>query len=118
MKPVKVEFINEGLDEWEKLNAVVTEETASGIKNSEKQQLLKSIKQKIERIKSNPQCGFSISKKKIPKKFPVDNLWVISLTGYWRMLYTLRGSSIEICCFILELSDHPKYDKLFGYKKR
>ena len=34
------------------------------------------------------------------------------------MLYTLKGSEIEILCFILEIVDHKKYDKVFGYRKK
>ena len=118
MKPVKVSFIDDAANEWEKLNKVVAEEKAKGIENSENQQLLKSIKQKIELIKMNPQYGSSVPKKLIPKKFPIDNLWVVDLTGFWRMLYTLKGSQVEILCFILEIFDHRKYDKLFGYRKK
>lgn len=118
MKPVKVSFIDDAANEWEKLNKTVAEEKSNDIENSENQQLLKSIKQKIELIKMNPQYGSSVPKKLIPKKFPVDNLWVVDLIGYWRMLYTLKGSQIEILCFILEIFDHERYDKLFGYRKK
>ena len=48
----------------------------------------------------------------------VSNLFVIHLTGYWRMLYTLEGNQIEIVAFVLNLVDHPTYDKIFGYKKK
>jgi len=48
----------------------------------------------------------------------VDNMWVVDLTGYWRMIYTLRGNQIEVLCFVLEIIDHEKYDKIFGYKKK
>ena len=118
MKSVKVSFIDESAEEWERLNKLVAEEKSKGIENSENQQLLKSIKQKIELIKIKPQYGASVPKRLMPKKFPVDNLWVVDLTGYWRMIYTLKGSQIEILCFILEIFDHKKYDKLFGYKKK
>ena len=118
MRPVKVNFIDDAADEWERLNKAVAEEKSKGVRNSENQQLLKSIKQKIELIKINPQYGSSVPKNLIPKKFPVDNLWVIDLTGFWRMLYTLQGSQIEILCFVLEIFDHKRYDRLFGYKKK
>jgi len=118
MRPVKVSFIDDAADEWERLNKVVAEEKSKGMENSENQQLLKSIKQKIKLIKMNPQYGSSVPKRIIPKKFPVDNLWVVDLTGFWRMLYTLKGSQVEILCFILEIFDHKRYDKLFGYRKK
>lgn len=118
MKPVIVSFIGEGADEWERLNKTVAEERERGMENSENQQLLKSIKQKIELIKTNPQYGDPVPKKLIPKALPIDNLWVVDMTGYWRMLYTLKGSKVEILCFILNIVDHKKYDRMFGYRKR
>ncbi len=118
MKPVKISFIDEAANEWERLNKVVAEEKSAGAENSENQQILKSIKQKLELIKINPQYGDPVAKKLMPKDMPVDNLWVVDLTGYWRMLYTLKGSQVEILCFILKIFDHKKYDKLFGYRKK
>jgi len=118
MKPVKVQLIGNATEEFQKLNSIVGEEKNKGIENSEHQQLLRSITQKIELIKANPQYGDSIPKALIKKTgYDVDNMWVMKLTGYWRMLYTLRGSRVEVLCFILEIFDHEKYDKLFGYKK-
>jgi hypothetical protein len=118
MKRVEIKLIGSAAEEWERLNKVVAEERDKGVQNSENQQLFKSIKQKIELIKANPQYGESVPKRLVPKKFAVDNLWVVDLTGFWRMLYALKGSQIEIICFILEIFKHKKYDWLFGYKKK
>ncbi len=76
MKPVNVAFAGDAAEKWESLNRTVAEENEKGIQNSESQQILKSIKQKIEMIKINPQYGDSVSKKLIPAKLAVDNLWV------------------------------------------
>ncbi len=62
MKPVRVQFVGNATEEFESLNKTVGEEQARGIANSEHQQLLKSIKQKIELIKSNPQYGDAVPK--------------------------------------------------------
>ena len=119
MKPVRVQLIGNAAEEFEVLNKTVGEEQSNGIQNSERQQLFKSIKQKIDLIKVNPQYGAPVPKALIKKSgYPVDNLWVADLTGYWRMLYTLKGSQIEIICFVLEIMDHKNYDKIFGYKKK
>jgi len=119
MKPIIIKLVGNAAEEFEKINKIVGEERAKGITNSENQQLLKSIKQKIELIKINPQYGDSASKTLIKKSgYDVDNLWVVDLTGYWRMLYTLKGSRVEILCFILEIIDHKKYNKIFGYSKK
>jgi hypothetical protein len=118
MKQIRVSFLGNASYEWERLNKIVAEEKSKGIENSEKQQLLKSIKQKIELIMIDPQYGDAVPKKLIPKKLPVDNLWVVDIVRFWRMLYTLKGSDIEILCFILEICDHEKYNKIFGYRKK
>ena len=81
-------------------------------------QLLRSIKQKSELIKANPFYGDNIEKKKIPRNYNVKNLWRVELSRYWRMLYTIKGDQVEIICFVLEIVDHKRYNKLFGYKKR
>jgi Txe/YoeB family toxin of Txe-Axe toxin-antitoxin module len=81
-------------------------------------QLLRSINQKKEFIKSNPFYGDNIPKGQIPKSYNVQNLWRAELTNYWRMLYTIKGDQIEIICFILDILNHKEYDKKFGYEKK
>ncbi|MDO8623348.1 MAG: hypothetical protein Q7R52_03805 [archaeon] len=84
----------------------------------------KSILNSFERIKDilkrNPQYGDPISKELIPdslKKQEIKNIYRVELSNFWRMLYTLEGNQLEIFLFILTLTDHPTYDKLFGYQK-
>lgn len=115
-KPTRVILLGEAELEYKKLNELVGMQISEGKETSEEIQLLRSIKQKIEFIKSNPFYGDNIEKKKIPREFDVQNLWRVELTGFWRMLYTIKGDQIEIICFVLEILDHKKYDKLFGYK--
>lgn len=88
--------------------------------DKEAQILLHSIQLVIELLKQNPQFGDPIRKQLIPLKFKemgIQNLYRVELSNYWRMLYTLEGTQIEIFCFILSIMDHKEYDKLFGYKK-
>ena len=122
MRKVAVYLIDEAKKEFEGLNRIIGEQTARGIGNSEEMQLLASIKNKIEILKLNPVYGDQVPKRLWPKelvsKHRLTNLWRVELTNYWRMLYTLRGDKVELICFIIELIDHKKYDRLFGYKKR
>ncbi|MBI2970859.1 MAG: hypothetical protein HYY37_00395 [Candidatus Aenigmarchaeota archaeon] len=119
---INVILSEEATKQYEELNRIVGDEIKKGITNSIHQQLLKSIKQKSELLKINPQAGIHISKKLIPKiyidKYDVDNLWKIDLSGYWRMTYTLRTTEIEITNFVLDIVDHVTYDKILGYKKK
>jgi len=83
--------------------------------------ILRSINQKIEFIKENPQYGDPISKDKIPKEYKEKygniNLFRVELPNFWRMLYTLieGDTKIEIIAFILDIIDHKIYNKKFGY---
>jgi mRNA-degrading endonuclease RelE of RelBE toxin-antitoxin system len=98
------------------LNEIVGQQRSEGKDNTEEMQLLRSIEQKKELIKANPFYGDNIEKKKIPKSYNVQNLWRVELTGYWRLLYTIKGDQVEIVCFVLEIVDHERYDRIFGYK--
>ena len=105
-------------------------ETEKGIASSFHQTLLKSIDSKIELLKANYDYGIQIPKKQIPRKYRIEyevtNLWKVDLSGYWRMIYTLKQpqreqTEVEIITIwldVLDLLDHPKYDKIFGYKKK
>ena len=117
-KPIRVIIINDAKEAYIKLNEIVGYQLKQGKDNSPEIQLLRSIKNKIEFIKQNPFYGDNIKKEQIPKKYPVPNLWRVELTNYWRMLYTIRGDEIEIICFILDIIDHPMYNKIFSYGKR
>ncbi len=116
-KPVSVVMIGEAQLEYTKLNELVGAQIAQGKENSEEIQLQKSIKQKIEFIKSNPFYGDNIQKNLIPKEYDVQNLWRVELTHFWRMLYTIKGDQIEIVCFVLDIINHDDYNKKFGYHK-
>jgi Txe/YoeB family toxin of Txe-Axe toxin-antitoxin module len=121
-KPVRVILLDEADSEYKKLNEIIGQQITEGKENTEEIQLLRSIKQKIEFIKSNPFYGDNISKSLIPKeyiiKYNAKNLWRAELTNYWRMLYTIKGDQIEIICFILDILNHKNYDKKFGYRKK
>jgi Txe/YoeB family toxin of Txe-Axe toxin-antitoxin module len=105
--------------EYTSLNEIVGKQKEEGKENTSEMQLLRSIDQKRDLIKANPFYGDNIEKKKIPKMhYDVQNLWRVELTGYWRMLYTIKGDEVQIICFVLDILTHNDYDKKFGYKKK
>ncbi|MBI5226949.1 hypothetical protein HY988_00040 [Candidatus Micrarchaeota archaeon] len=120
-KPVAVVIAEDILPAYRKLVESVDEEKKNNITNSENQQLLKSIENKIIYLKMKPQAGICISKEQIPKKYielyKVTNLWKMNLTGGWRLIYTLKNDEVEILAVILDIYDHPTYDKIFEYRK-
>lgn len=117
-KPVRVILLDEADDEYKRLNEIVGQQLKEGKENTDEMQLLRSINQKKEFIKANPFYGDNIPKEKIPKSYDVQNLWRVELTGYWRMLYTIKGDQIEIICFVLDIINHKDYDRKFGYHKK
>ncbi|MCK5282408.1 MAG: hypothetical protein KAK00_03285, partial [Nanoarchaeota archaeon] len=99
-KPTKVIITGDAKEEFDDLNKVVGDEIKKGITSSDHQTLLNSIKQKIEILRDNPEYGIHIPKDRIPKEYikdyDVNNLWKVNLSGAWRMVYTIRGSEVEI----------------------
>ena len=117
-KPVRVILLDEADAEYKRLNEAVGQQIKDGKENTEEMQLLRSINQKRDLIKANPFYVDNIPKRQIPKSYNVQNLWRVELTGYWRMLYTIKGDEVQIIGFILDILDHDSYDKKFGYRKR
>jgi len=111
----KIIFSEEAKEEYEKLKKAV-ERTREGTNKK----LLNSIEKTFDLLAIDPCVGVRIRKNKIPyryiKKYGVNNLRKINLIGYWRIIYTLRGNKVEIISMVLNIFDHKKYDKLFGYK--
>jgi len=88
--------------------------------DKEAQSLIHSIQRVIRILKKNPQYGNPIAKNLIPEPFQklgINNLYRVELSNFWRMLYTLEGNRVEIFLFVLNIVDHPTYNKLFGYRK-
>lgn len=85
--------------------------------------ILNAFLQKIELVKKTPHYGQAIAKNLIPIEYKRDydlkNLFRVELPYFWRMLYTLMPSDngVEIVIVVLDIIDHKRYDKLFGYKK-
>jgi len=83
-------------------------------------QLVKLIEKGINKLKYDYKYGDHVSKEKIPKeyveKYGVKNLWKLDLSSFWRLIYTVRGTEIEVISVLLEVLDHKKYDRKFGYK--
>ncbi len=114
MKKIRVILSEEADEVYEFLNKS---------SHKEDQRILKMINKKIDFIKQNFHYGEPIAKKKIPhkyiEKYGINNLFWVELPHFWRMLYSLTEgeAEIEIIAFILDIVDHKKYNRLFGYKK-
>ena len=119
---IRVIFAEEAEEEYKRLVETIKFEKEKGITNSENQKLIKSIEEKVERLKYAPDSGIQIPRKLFPAKYlvkyQINNLWKMNLFNYWRIVYTLRGDKLEVLCIVLDLIDHPDYNEIFGYRKR
>lgn len=118
-KEIKVVLSKEAQSQYDELKAIVEKERKEGITKSFDQQLLKSIDTKIAYLKMNPVAGDSAQKplpNELIQKYGINNLWIMDLVNYWRLLYTLKSNEVEIISLVLEWMNHDKYNKLFGRK--
>lgn len=117
MKPVEVVLSAEAEEVYNYLNS---EAPHSKIERG----ILRAVDKKVKLIKANSHYGNPIAKKLIPKeyreKYGITNLFRVELPNRWRMLYSLTDSEtkIEIIAFVLDIIDHPTYNKKFSYRKR
>ena len=116
MKEVNIILSPEAQEVYNKLNFEA--ET-----NKQSRMILKAIDYKKELIKSNIHYGDPIAKDLIPEeyklKYGTKNLFRVELPTFWRMLYMLTNKEeIEIIAFVIDIIDHPTYDKKFGYRRQ
>jgi len=86
---------------------------------SEEQELYRLISRAADGLKESPFVGIKIPKtvwpKKYVQKYAINNLWKYDLPDGWRLIYTVKGSTLEIVSIILEWFDHKNYERRFGY---
>ena len=118
-KEIKVILSEEATEEFNELNRIVGEELQRGITSSVNQSIFRSIERVKGWLRDNPFVGEQVQKSKITKyyvqKYGITNIWRIDLANHWRLIYTIQSSEVEIIDFILNIVNHEKYDKIFGY---
>jgi|SRR3989338_2896983 len=119
-KEVGVSFSVDANSMYTELQAKAQEQKNSGVENSLEMQLLKSIDREISNLKINPQKGLPIKRsyisKQVVQRYGTNKLWKLELVSFWRIIYTITGDEVKIITFILEIMDHKKYDKVFGWR--
>jgi len=116
MKEVRVILSPEAEEVYKRLN---TEAENS----KQARMILRAINNKKELIKANIHYGEPIAKNLIPEEYKIkygaNNLFWVELPAFWRMLYMLTNNEqIEIIAFVIDIIDHPSYNKKFGYKRK
>jgi hypothetical protein len=75
-------------------------------------------------VKYDIHYGDSVAKERIPLEYKIkynaNNLFRVEIPGFWRFTYTLKNglTDDEVVVLVLDIMDHEKYDKIFGYRKR
>ncbi|MBI5872364.1 type II toxin-antitoxin system RelE/ParE family toxin [archaeon] len=99
-----------------------TKDSFERLKNGkfEQKQLYDFINRAMDYLKKNPQAGIHVPERNWPKeyiqKYNINNLWKYDLPKNWRLIYTIKGTEVEILAVILEWFSHKEYDRKFGYK--
>ena len=121
-KKITIKLVGEAEKAFKDLNRIVGEQRSNGITSSKDITLLNAINRIFDVITNNPFYGENAKKDLIPKeyrkKYDADNLFIVDLPDYWRMIYTLESDEIEIIAFVLDIIDHKDYNKKFGFRKR
>jgi len=110
----EVRFSKEFSEEYAKLKRRA--ESGQG----EARYLVKMIDKGITKLKRDREAGKRIPKRLIPRvyvvKYGVTNLWKLNLDRYWRMIYTIVGDEVRLVSVVIEILNHKKYDRKFGYR--
>jgi len=87
---------------------------------------LKLLIKAIEQLKQDFKAGQILPKKTYPSAYKeytkkygaeveIDNLWVLKISGDWRVIYTVIGNEVEIISFILDTMTHKKYERKLNF---
>lgn len=122
MPDATVQFTEKMQEIYNDLTERAKQDHLAGKTNSQNIQLLKALDAKLDVLKWNPQSGQHVPRRNILKKtaeqFGVEDLWVLDLPSFWRLLYTITRGEIRVICLVLHMCDHDEYNTMFvNYKK-
>ena len=120
-KKISIKLIGDAEKAFSELNKRVGVQKNKGIQSSKEITLLNAVNRFFDIITRNPFYGENAKKAVIPKeyktKYNADNLFIVDLPDYWRMIYTLESDEIEIIAFVLDIISHDEYNKKFRFRK-
>lgn len=81
--------------------------------------LYKVVRNIINDLKNDKIVGIRLKREQIPKYYikrhNVNAVFKVDLPGYWRLIYGITAIHGEKKALLMELFDHKRYDKRFGY---
>jgi Txe/YoeB family toxin of Txe-Axe toxin-antitoxin module len=88
----------------------------------EERELYSQIEDAVKELEKDPAAGIKIPRRVWPRsyvqKYGITTLRKYDLWKGWRLIYTIRGNSIEVVAIILEWLDHSAYERRFGYHEQ
>lgn len=110
MKPTQIVLSQDALQTMQRLASHDDKRSAS---------ILHGILRALSLLEQRPFAGAIVPRKLRPRRLRhVGTLLRLELPSFWRLLYTVgddeRGAFVLIT--IIDILDHPAYDRLFGYK--
>lgn len=86
---------------------------------SKNEPLVKAVREVVSHLRSDRIVGKRLIRKQIPqyylKKHDVNAVFKVDLPGYWRLIYGVVEIHGEKKALIMEIFDHKRYNKRFGY---
>jgi mRNA-degrading endonuclease YafQ of YafQ-DinJ toxin-antitoxin module len=79
--------------------------------NAEAKKLLSLIDGAVKELSSDREAGRKIVRALWPREY----VQKYDLDSYWRLIYTITGTEIDMFLICLDFMPHPEYDKKFGY---
>jgi hypothetical protein len=112
-REVRVGFRTQKLkDEFEQLKTGKTEERGLAVQ----------LTHAIDDLERNPFAGVRVPKPQWPREYSGalrgSVLLKYDLRDGWRLMYTLRGTQVDVIVVLLEWLSHKEYGKRFGYRRR
>lgn len=121
-KKVSIELVNGAKEAYNKLNKIIGEQKINHVQGSIEISLWTGIQRAFDLIEQNPFYGENAKKKQIPyyyiKKYGINNIFIVDLPQFWRMIYTLKSDKVEIVAFVLDIFTHDDYNKRFKFRKK
>lgn len=86
---------------------------------SKDEPLYKTIRKVITDLQSDKIMGTRLKREQIPKyyikKHDINAIYKVNLPDYWRLVYGITAIHGEKKAIMMELFNHEKYNKRFGY---
>lgn len=81
--------------------------------------LYKALTRAFREISETPQRGIPLQKYRIPHSWTgeINNLMKYDLPCGWRLLYSVKRSTISIVALVLEWCDHDSYQKKYSGRR-